>query len=197
MRASGLCVLRVATRLGAAALVAAVFWLPPPGAAQSVTDALSDFSVDSDAPVRIESDELEVRDRERMAVFAGNVVVRQGDTTLRTPRLEVHYTAATSPATAEQPGAGQSISRLAARGGVVVETRDQKATGDWADFDMDSQEIVLGGDVVLTQGQNVLRGGRLVVNLATGTSRLLSAGQAESGRVQGLFIPGAMRQKQD
>lgn len=182
---------------GAASLVVGALWLPPPAAAQSVTDALSDFTVDSDAPVRIESDELEVRDRERMAIFTGNVVVRQGDTTLRTPRLEVHYTAATSPEAAEQPGAGQAISRLAARGGVVVETRDQKATGDWADFDMETQEITLGGEVVLSQGQNVLRGGRLVVNLASGTSRLLSAGSAESGRVQGLFIPGAMRQKQD
>jgi lipopolysaccharide export system protein LptA len=41
---------------------------------------------------------------------------------------------------------------------------------------------MLGG-VVLTQGKNVLRGDRLVVDMTTGTSRV----ESDSGRVQGLF----------
>ena len=54
---------------------------------------------------------------------------------------------------------------------------------------------MLGG-VVLTQGKNVLRGDRLMVDMTTGVSRV----ESESGRVQGLFqssgqggpaIPGA------
>ena len=39
------------------------------------------------------------------------------------------------------------------------------------------------GGVVLTQGQNVLRGDRLVVDMTTGVSRV----ESDSGRVQGLF----------
>jgi lipopolysaccharide export system protein LptA len=39
------------------------------------------------------------------------------------------------------------------------------------------------GGVVLTQGQNILRGDRLVVDMTTGVSRV----ESDSGRVQGLF----------
>jgi lipopolysaccharide export system protein LptA len=191
-------VARAAIALATLALVAATGPGIGPAAAQGVTDAMSDFSIDSDQPVRIESDELEVRDRDRVAIFSGSVVVVQGDTTMRTPRLEVHYTGDGAVADAEQgDGAAQSISRLEARGGVEVVTRDQKATGEWAVFQMATQEITLGGDVVLTQGDNVLRGASLVVNLETGSSRLVSSTEAGGGRVQGLFIPGGMGQKQD
>jgi lipopolysaccharide export system protein LptA len=37
--------------------------------------------------------------------------------------------------------------------------------------------------VVLTQGKNVLRGDRLLVDMTTGVSRV----ESDSGRVQGLF----------
>jgi lipopolysaccharide export system protein LptA len=46
------------------------------------------------------------------------------------------------------------------------------------------------GKVVLSQGQNVMRGSRLVVNLATGQAQLTSTpGVTGSGRVEGLFVP--------
>ncbi len=41
-----------------------------------------------------------------------------------------------------------------------------------------------GGQVVLTQCQNVLRGDRLLVDMTTGVSRV----ESDSGKVQGLFI---------
>ena len=40
----------------------------------------------------------------------------------------------------------------------------------------------------MTQGQNVLRGDRLVVNLTSGVSRVES-GKNGRDRVQGLFVP--------
>lgn len=188
---------------GAAALLVANLFLPASLYAQ-VTDALSDFSTDSDEPVHIESDELEVRDRENVAIFIGNVVVVQGETTMRTPRLEVHYVgdggAQENEEDPDRAVGDRSISRLEAREGVVVETGEQTAKGDWADFEMETQIVTLGGDVVLTQGDNVLRGARLNVNLETGESRLLSGkgGEGgEGGRVQGLFKPGEMGDKQE
>jgi lipopolysaccharide export system protein LptA len=41
-----------------------------------------------------------------------------------------------------------------------------------------------GGQVVLTQCQNVLRGDKLMVDMTTGVSRV----ESDSGKVQGLFI---------
>jgi lipopolysaccharide export system protein LptA len=52
---------------------------------------------------------------------------------------------------------------------------------------MKSNTVTLTGNpVVMTQGQNVLRGEKLVVDLTSGVSRVES-GKNGQGRVQGLF----------
>jgi lipopolysaccharide export system protein LptA len=79
---------------------------------------------------------------------------------------------------------------LEARGGVVVTQKDQTATGESGLFDMKSNTVTLIGNVVMTQGQNVLRGERLVVDLTSGVSKVES-GKNGQGRVQGLFLPNS------
>ena len=88
------------------------------------------------------------------------------------------------------PGGQQKIKRLEARGGVVVTQKEQTATGETGVFDMKTNTVTLTGNVVMTQGQNVLRGDRLVVDLTSGVSRVES-GKNGQGRVQGLFQPGS------
>jgi lipopolysaccharide export system protein LptA len=83
------------------------------------------------------------------------------------------------------PGGQQQISRLEARGGVTVTQKDQTATGETGLFDMRANTVTLVGNVVVSQGRNVLRGSRLVVDLATGVSRV-EAGRS-SGRVEMLI----------
>lgn len=190
------------SELSLAAAIVAAFLIAGPASAQEDQDpgsgAMSDFAIDSDQPVTIEADELEVRDADKIAEFVGNVVVTQGETTMRTARLKVFYTGdATEAATGGGSGASGDISRLEAEGKVVVSTGDQEATGEWAVFEMATQEITLGGGVVLSQGDNVLTGTSLVVDLDTGTSRLVAGGGGGDGRVKGLFIPGSMGQKQE
>jgi lipopolysaccharide export system protein LptA len=55
---------------------------------------------------------------------------------------------------------------------------------------MKSNTVTLLGKVVMTQGQNVLRGDRLMVDLTSGVSRVES-GKNGQGRVQGLFLPNS------
>jgi hypothetical protein len=48
----------------------------------------------------------------------------------------------------------------------------------------------VGGNVVLTQGKNVLKGDRLVIDLKTGESRFENPGETGSGgRIRALFVP--------
>src|SRR5258707_756303 len=56
-------------------------------------------------------------------------------------------------------------------------------------YDPKANTVVLTGNVSMTQGQNVIRGERLVVDLTTNTSRVES-GKGGSTRVQGLLFPG-------
>jgi lipopolysaccharide export system protein LptA len=145
---------------------------------KSVPNALQGFSQNRGQPVQIEAASLEVRDKDKVATFLGNVKVVQGDTTMRCKSLVVFYegggqggTNAMKSAT-PGPGGSSSISRLEARGGVTVNQKDQTATGDTGLFDMKSNTVTLLGNVLVSQGQNVLRGERLVVDLTTGVSRV-------------------------
>ena len=66
---------------------------------------------------------------------------------------------------------------------MVVTQKDQVVTGETAVFDTKTNLITMLGGIVLTQGKNVLRGDRLMVDMTTGVSRV----ESDSGRVQGLF----------
>ncbi len=158
-------------------------------------NALQGFSQNHDQPVHIEAATLEVRDKDKVATFSGDVKVKQGDTGLRCKSLVVFYEGndadgKTLQAASPGPGGQQRIKRLEARGGVVVTQKEQTATGENGIFDMKTNTVTLNGNVVMTQGQNVLRGDRLVVDLTSGVSRVES-GKNGQGRVQGLFQPGS------
>jgi lipopolysaccharide export system protein LptA len=156
---------------------------------QSVPNALQGFSQNKDQPVKIEAASLEVRDKEKIATFSGNVVVTQGDTTMKCKSLIVHYDtdSKSSGMKTAQPGPGgsSSIKKLEALGGVFVTQKDQTATGNKGLFDMKTNTITLDGNVLITQNQNVLKGERLVVDMATGAARV------EGGRVTGVFVPSS------
>lgn len=160
-------------------------------------NALQGFLQNHDEVVHIEADKLEVRDKQQIATFSGNVRVAQGDTNMRCRTLKVYYErdkndgkARSRGIKAATPGHGgeQRIRRLKAMGGVVVTQKDQTASGDLGIFDMRSNTVTLAGNVVMTQGNNVLRGDKLVVNLTSGVSRIES-GKSGRGRVEGLFMP--------
>jgi lipopolysaccharide export system protein LptA len=187
-------------------------------AVQGVPNAMQGFSQNRDQPIQIEANTLEMRDKKKEATFAGNVKVVQGDTTMTSKVLVVFYDSATpaagAPASAPAgnakaatkaapiqsatpgPGGSSSIRRLEARGNVVVTQKDQVVTGESAVFDTKTNLVTMVGGVILTQGKNVLRGDRLLVDMTTGVSRV----ESDNGKVQGLFqssgqggpaIPGA------
>jgi lipopolysaccharide export system protein LptA len=183
-----------------ACAVFALAWMadraPAQQAQQNVPNALQGFSQNKDKPVQIEAASLEVRDKEKIATFSGNVVVTQGDTTMRCKSLIVYYDGegkSSGGMKAAQPGPGgsSSIRKLEALGGVHVTQKEQTATGEKGLFDMKSNSITLSGNVLIAQGQNVLRGERLVVDVATGAARV------EGGRVSGVFIPTSADKDKD
>jgi lipopolysaccharide export system protein LptA len=169
-------------------------------AVQGVPNAMQGFSQNRDQPIQIEAATLEMRDKKKEATFSGNVKVVQGDTTMTSKKLVVFYDTASPPAVSGAntkaaaksapipsatpgPGGSSSIRRLEAQGNVVVTQKDQIVTGETAVFDTKTNLVTMLGGVVLTQGKNVLRGDRLMVDMTTGVSRV----ESDSGRVQGLF----------
>src|ERR1700744_4935015 len=88
-------------------------------------NALQGFSQNRDKPIKINSATLEVRDKDKMATFSGDVHLVRGDTTLRrkTPVVFYEDDAATKPAAGTQQN--QQIKRVEAKGGVIVVQKDQ------------------------------------------------------------------------
>jgi lipopolysaccharide export system protein LptA len=169
---------------------------PSPGASPGLAGA---GAQNQDQPVQIDAKTLEVRDKQKTATFSGDVRVVQGDTTMRCKVLVVFYgeevgiagdkpvvRAKTSAGTA--PG-GQNIRRIEARGDVTVTSRDQNASGDLGVYDLHAKTITLTGNVVVSQGKNVIHGERVVVDTVTGNARVEAAPGATQGRVRALIIP--------
>jgi lipopolysaccharide export system protein LptA len=140
----------------------------------------------SNAPVDVTADRIEVQDRADRAIFAGNVHATQAELTLDTQRLTVAY----SNAPQNGGGTGVQIRRLDAAGGVVVHSPSETAKGDFGIYDLDHKLITVIGNVQLTRGPNVVNGQRLVINIETGRA-VVDGGppgvNSSGGRVTGHF----------
>jgi len=169
---------RFAAALFAMACITAA--VPSPGLAQSLVTTKHDSS----QPIEITADELEVQQEKQLATFSGNVQAVQGDIRLQAASLQVHYRA--QDGNAQVQGA---ISSIIARGEVFFSSPGQTAQGDSGIYDVDNSTITMEGKVVLTREDNVVRGNRLVLNLATGRSKVSGAPSGSGGRVRGLFVP--------
>ena len=146
----------------------------------------------SNAPVDVTAERIEVQDRADRAVFAGNVHAVQQDLTLDTPRLTVAYSAGTG-------GSNVQIHRLDAVGGVVVKSPSETAKGDIGIYDLDRKLITLIGNVQLDRENNQVMGQRLVIDLDSGRA-VVDGGppgvNSSGGRVTGHFtVPQRQQQK--
>ncbi|MGD0023653.1 MAG: LptA/OstA family protein [Xanthobacteraceae bacterium] len=153
-----------------------------------------------DQPVQIDAQTLEIRDKSKIATFSGNVQVVQGDTTMKCRTLVVFYgqemglsgdkpAAAATAAPGGTPPNAQNIRRIEARGDVTVATKDQNASGDLGVYDLKAKTITLSGNVVVSQGKNVIHGERVVVDTVTGNAHVEAAPGATQSRVRALIVP--------
>ena len=170
-----------------------VFLAPVSSGAQNLNTPLGGFSKNNNAPINIEADELEIKQNENVAIFSGKVKVVQGKLTLKTARLVVEYTDTGKkekgkPGTQKKKGGKREISKLNATGGVIVTSNTQTATGDWATMDVKKNTIIMGDNVVISQDGNVIRGNKVLVDLNSGYSRIISSSKT-GGRVRAIFTP--------
>jgi lipopolysaccharide export system protein LptA len=146
-------------------------------------------------PINIDADRLDVFDKESRAVFAGNVVAVQGDTTMKCTTLTVFYeqnrqgaAGGAKPASGTQGANDNAIKKIDCKGPVTIVSKSQVATGDNATFDRVANRVFLIGNVALTDGPNVTRGERIVYDLNSGVANVETA---PGGRVKALFVPGS------
>jgi lipopolysaccharide export system protein LptA len=148
----------------------------------------------SKEPVSIDADKLVYYDKEKKAVYSGNVVVVQGDTKMTCSVMTVFLERSPAPGTAAptgQPASSNSgVARLEATGPVTVISKNQVATGDTAIYDKLENKVQLIGHITLSDGQNITKGEKLTYDLKT-SQATIDTGGLKSGRVHGQFLPNA------
>ncbi|KGJ09145.1 lipopolysaccharide transport periplasmic protein LptA [Paracoccus sphaerophysae] len=152
-------------------ILAALLALPLPVAAQTV--AFGGIKADTRAPVEVTAETLKVDQSTGQANFTGNVLIGQGQMRLSADSVTVTYA----------QGGQQKIKTLNASGGVTLVNGPDAAEAAEAVYDVETGNIVLTGDAIVTQGQNVLAGDRIEVNLTDGTASV-------AGRVRTVLQPG-------
>ncbi|MCW3835165.1 LptA/OstA family protein [Sphingomonas canadensis] len=150
--------------------------------------AVAQSGHNSDAPIDFASDHIELQDRANRVLLTGNVRITQAEMTLTAARMTVNYTGQLTEGSPE-------VSRLDAAGGVTVTRPDQSASAQYAVYDLNDRVITMIGGVTLKQGANIVRGGRLMIDLDTGRATIDGSGvggsvpgtQNQGGRVTGRF----------
>ncbi|WP_372885575.1 lipopolysaccharide transport periplasmic protein LptA [Shimia sp.] len=145
---------------------------PAVSAAQGFEIAFGGLQQDTNQPVEVTADSLSLNQSDGTAVFKGNVMIVQGTMRMSAPEVLVYYNAEAS-----------GISRLVASGRVLLVKEQDAAESDTADYSIEKGTIEMAGDVLLTQKQNTLNAGRMVVDLGAGTAVL-------DGRVKTILRSG-------
>lgn len=158
----------------AAATVLTVLVLPAVGDAQTGGAA----GRASNQPIAFGADSGE-QTAEAIAL-RGRAEVTQGDNRLRADAITLYRDASGDP------------ERVEATGTVYFVTPTQSMRGDRAVYSIDEGVVVVTGDVILTQGRNVLTGGRLTYNVNTDAATMSGAPRGAAGnRIQGVFYPSS------
>ncbi len=142
----------------------------------------------SKEPIKIDANKLDVFDKEGRAVFTGEVVAVQGESTMKCTVMTVFYEQRNQnggqAAPAAQGADDSAIKKIDCKGPVTIVSRTQVATGENATFDRGSNKIMLTGNATLSDGPNVTKGERVLYDINTGVANI------EGGRVRALFVPG-------
>lgn len=181
-------------RLPALAFLAALMALP--AAAQQRAGNNSGTVVlpggNGRAPVTVNSEKLEYFDKEQKLIYSGGVVAKQGDSTLKAAVVVVFLSSGAIQPTDATAG-GNQIKRMEASGGVSIVSKDQVGTGDNGTYDRQRNEVVLIGNVSLSQGGTVIKGlkdSRLVYDLNTSQAVIV-------GGVSSIITPGSEDGRKD
>ena len=128
---------------------------------------------DASQQIEVTSDSLSVDQATGNAVFAGNVIVVQGNLRMAAERVSVFYAAA---------GGAQEVDRVVATGGVLLTRGQDAAEGSRAEYTVGTGAMLMSGDVLVTQGRTAIAGDRLSIDLNTGNGTV-------EGRVRTVLQP--------
>jgi lipopolysaccharide export system protein LptA len=143
----------------------------------------------SKAPIDITANEAEVTNSKCVSIWRGAAEAVQAQARLRADTLTVYSTPKGSN-TDGQPSCGET-QRIVAEGNVYYVTQQQNVRGDHAVYSQGDDQVVITGNVIVVQGNDVARGEKLTLNVSTRDAKMESGitARGKPGRVRGVFYP--------
>lgn len=136
-------------------------------------------------PIHIRSHDLEFFYEEKRIQYRGNVVVTQGDMTLKSDVLTVLYEEPTP--TASDATARQRLKHIVAEGHVEITSGARRATSRRAVFNEKKRTVTLRGNAVLQEGPNQVKGD--IVTVFLDENRSIVKGGKGKRQAQMVLIP--------
>jgi lipopolysaccharide export system protein LptA len=153
-------------------IAAVVLVAPGLAAAQETQVAFAGLQASVGEPVEVTANQLVISREQTQAVFSGDVLVVQGGLRMSADLLTVEYAEADRT----------RIETLIAEGHVLMSTPAEAAQASRAVYALSTRSLEMTGEVLLTQGGNVMSGQKLTVDLTAGTGRM-------DGRVKTILQP--------
>lgn len=132
-------------------------------------------------PIEIVAQTMEADKKQQTALFRGNVVATRGEMTLYAEQLTLFF------AEKSEQNNQQRIKSIEARGKVSVVDNQRIAKANELDYQYASQEIVLRGDVSVQEGENLVTGDEITLDLRDNQTRVKSN---DGNRIKAIFQPG-------
>ena len=98
-------------------------------------------------PIQIKSNELQTDNAARTATFTGKVVARQGDVTIYSDKLVIHYSSN-----------DKDVDQVEAFGSVRIIQENRLGESDHAVYESKAGKITLDGNPKVVQGRDVITG---------------------------------------
>ena len=149
---------------------------------------------DSKQPIDIVADEAEAHNADCTSTWRGSAEALQGNLRLRADVMTAHMTITKGgPKQGGAAGGGGcgDLATIDAKGSVYFVTPTRRVRGDAAVYDASNTTVTITGDVIAVEGQNVLRGTKMVYNTQTGAGHVEGAGKGRNAknRPRGVFYP--------
>ena len=168
------------------------------GVAAAPGCALAQLAQGSNAPIDVTADQLVAQNQACVATWKGAVEALQGTARLRADTLSIYERPGGAGAQSQSIGGmqgkcGSTPEKLTADGSVYYATPQEVVKGDHAVYLADTKTISVTGDVVISQGKNVVVGDRLVIDTTTGQATMESnaKGRGAPGRVRAVVYPSS------
>jgi lipopolysaccharide export system protein LptA len=135
------------------------------GAAENGTKKIK---IDKTQPIQIVSDRLDAYNEKRLVIFTGNAVATQGDRIIKSDRLLLYYKKdqrEPEKIGSKETGNMGDLEKIEAKGHVIVTQGDRIVTGDNATYYHETQQIIMTGNAVMSEGRNVISRNKIIVYL--------------------------------